>query len=187
MRRILGSILVLVACCSLVPAADPTPDDAFKLLDKLKAKYRKDKKGDGVQNVDLARKKITDADLKTIGALKNVKDINLGGPIQKTVGDKVVYEPKQITDAGLKYLADWTELRELSLDGTNITDEGLKHLAGMKKLTRLILSDTKVTDDGMEHLTKLNALTDVQLFNTKVTVTGVGVLKRWKPAIRVSR
>ena len=187
MRRLIGPIVVLVACCTIVPAADPTPEDAFKLLDKLKVKYRKDKKGDGVTFIDMARKKVTDNDLKTIAALKLTKDINLGGPIQKTVGEKIVYEPKQITDAGLKHLAGWTELRELSLDGTNITDEGLKHLAGMKKLQRLILSDTKVTDDGMEHLTKLTALRDVLLFNTKVTESGVGVLKRWKPEIKVSR
>jgi Leucine Rich repeat len=187
MRRLIGSIALLVACCTLVPAADPTPEDAFKLLDKLKARYRKDKKGDGVANVDLGRKKITDNDLKTISALKKVKDLNIGGPIQKSVGDKVIYEPKQITDAGLKHLAGWTDLQELTLEGTHITNEGLKHLAGMKKLQRLILSDTKVTDDGMEHLTKLTALKDVQIFNTKVTETGVGVLKRWKPDIRVSR
>jgi hypothetical protein len=187
MRRLIGSLIILVVCCTLLPAADPTPEDAIKLLDKLKARYRKDKKGDGINFVDLGRKKITDNDLKTISALNKVKDLNIGGPIQKTVGDKIVFEPKQISDVGLKHLAGWTDLQELSLDGTHVTDEGLKHLAGMKKLKRLILSDTKVTDDGMEHLTKLTALTDVQLFNTKVTETGVGVLKRWKPEIRVAR
>lgn len=187
MRRSLGAIILLAACCSSIPAADPTPEDAFKLLSKLKAKYRKDKKGDGVQNIDLARKKITDADLKTLSVLKGVKDINLSGPVQKTVGEKTIYEPKQITDEGLKHLAGWTELRELSLVGTNITDEGLKSLAEMKKLQRLILSDTKVTDEGMQHLTKLTALRDVFVFNTKVTDSGVGVLKRWKPEINVSR
>lgn len=187
MRRFFGPLVVLIGCCTLLPAADPTPDDAFKLLDKLKVKYRKDKKGDGLAIVDLARKKISDDDLKTLAALKNVRNLNLSGPIQKTVGEKIIYEPKQITDAGLKYLEGWTELQELSLDGTNITDAGLKSLAGMKKLKRLILSDTKVTDDGMEQLTKLPALTDVQLLNTKVTDSGVGVLKRWKENIRVTR
>jgi Leucine Rich Repeat (LRR) protein len=187
MRRLLGPIVVSVACCSVVPAADPTPEDAIKLLKKLKARYRMEKKGNAVASVDLARKKVTDNDLRTIAALKNVKELNLAGPIQKTVGEKVIYEPRQVTDAGLKYLAEWTELRELSLDGTHVTDEGLKHLAGMTKLQRLILSDTKVTDAGMEHLKKLTALRDLSVLNTKVTDSGVGVLKRWKPELRVSR
>lgn len=187
MRRLTGSIVVLVVCCTLVPAADPTPADGVKMLDKLKARYRKDKKSDAILFIDLGGKKVTDNDLKVIGAIPKVRDLNIGGPILKSTGDKVIYEPRQITDAGLKHLAGWTDLQELSLNGTHITDEGLKHLAGMKKLQRLILSDTKVTDAGMEHLTKLTALKDVQLFNTKVTETGVGVLKRWKPEIRVSR
>lgn len=187
MRLMIGSITVFVACCTLAPAADPTPQDAIKLLDKMKARYRKDKKGDGILFIDMARKRITDYDLRTLSALKGVRDINLGGPILRTTGEKVIYEPRQITDNGLKFLADWTDLQELSLDGTHVTDNGLQHLAKMKKLQRLVLSDTRVTDAGMTHLTKLPALKDVQMFNTKVTESGVGVLKRWKPEIRVSR
>jgi hypothetical protein len=188
MRRLFGSLIVLTLCGSLLPAADPTPEDAVKLLDKLKAKHLPRKApADKIVAVDLGRKRIANDDLKTIAALRNVRELNLGGPILKEMGDKTIFEAKQINDDGLKYLAGLTELRQLQLDGTHVSDAGLKHLAGMKKLEILILSDTKVTDDGMEELTKLPKLQSVSLFNTKVTDSGVGVLKRWKSELKVNR
>ncbi len=179
-------ILTLFFASLSVIAADPTPDDAFNLLNKLKIKYRKDKKGNGITIVDLSRKKITDNDLKTLAALKSVHDLNLSGPIARTSGDKIIYEAKQISDEGLKNIAGMTELRQLTLDGTHVTDAGLKHLLGMKKLQNLVLSDTKVTDSGMETLTKLPALRNLNLLNTKVTETGIGVLKRWKSELKIN-
>jgi len=159
MRSLLGGSIILVLFCSMTVAADPTPEDAIKFLDKIKAKHRpKGKKADAVTFVDIARKKISDDDLKTIATLKSVRELNLGGLVLKEMGDKVIYDKKQITDEGLKNLADMTELRELILDGTNITDAGLKHLAKLKKLERLVLSYTKVTDEGMVELTKLPKL-----------------------------
>ena len=185
MRFCIG--LTLLAACGFAIAADPTPEDAFKMLDKMKARYRKDKKGDGVASIDLGRKRITDNDLKTIAALKNVRELNLGGPIKSTDGAKIVYEPRQITDAGLKNIAGMTSLTKLSLDGTNITDAGLKHLADMQKLQVLVLSDTKVTDEGMKELTKLKSLQQVNVINTKVTSDGETILKRWKLELKVAR
>jgi Leucine-rich repeat (LRR) protein len=186
MRRLLGPCVILVAFGAFAPAADPTPEDAFKLLDKLKVRYRKDKKSN-ILRVDLARKKVTADDLKVIAALKTVRELELDGPILKSSGDKVVYAPQQIGDEALKNLAPMTALQRLSLDGTHVTDAGLKHLAGLKNLQVLVLSDTKVTDAGMEALTKLPKLEQVNVLNTKVTDEGIGVLKRWKPELKITR
>ncbi len=182
MRILLGSVLILFGCCKLLPAADPTPEDAQKLLDKLKPKGRKK-----ANHIDLGRIKITNDDLKVLSALTKTVDLELSGPILKGKGDKQVFAPQQIDDEGVKNIAGMTELRRLSLDGTHVTDEGLKHLAGMKKLETLILSDTKVTDEGMEALTKLPKLSTLSLINTKVTDTGIGVLKRWNIELKIQK
>ena len=189
MRRLLGSAIILVAFCSISPAADPTPEDAVALLNKMKAKVRppKEKNPDKIVAIDLGRKKVTNDDLKSIGVLTKVRELNLGGPILKEKGGKTIFEPKQIDDDGLQHLVGLTELTSLQLDGTHITDAGLKHLAGMKKLRTLILSNTQVTDEGMEQLTKLPKLENVMLLETKITETGVGVLKRWKSEINITR
>jgi hypothetical protein len=188
MRRLIGSLTVLVLVCSVVPAADPTPDDAMKLLQSLKAKLRpKGKKSEAILSVDIAHKKISDDDVKTIAALKSIKELYLTGVVLKEMGEKIIYAPKQIGDEGVKHLADLTELQKLSLEGTHVSDEGLKSLAKLSKLETLNLSDTKVTDEGMKELTKLPKLQTVMLYNTKVTDAGVGVLKRWKSEISVKK
>ena len=58
----------------------------------------------------------------------------------------------QVTDAGLKRIAELRELHSLSLDDTRVTDEGLKQLRGLKKLTMLAIIGTKVTPAGRKEL-----------------------------------
>jgi internalin A len=179
MRRKLGVCIMLFCFVAVASAADPTPADATRLLDKLKAKYNP-KKGGAVTRVDLGRKKLSDADLKIIGVLTSVRDLNIEGAVLKEVSGKPVYAKEQITDAGLQNLAGMTDLRSLNLSGTNITDAGLKHLAGMKNLQNLQLSSTKITDAGVDDLMKLPKLQTLMLYDSKVTDTGVFALKRWK-------
>jgi Leucine-rich repeat (LRR) protein len=181
---------LLCLTCATTLAADPTTKDAMDLLDKLKAKTNltlNPKKGKGVLTmVDLSRKKVTDADLKTIAALPTVRDLNLEGVVDKQVNGKPVYAKMQITDEGLKNLSAMKGLQVLDLTGTNITDEGLKYLAAMKELKTLRLANTKVTDEGMEQLTKLPKLASVALDDTAVTDTGIFALKRWKSDLNIS-
>lgn len=186
MTRLLGALVLFTIVTTMTIAADPTQDQAIAFLKAIKAKYRDDKKG-SIIRVETSRKKVTDEGMKYIAAFTKVQDLNLGGPVTKEVGEKKYYAPGQITDKGLERIADLKEVRELTLDGANITDEGLKHLAKMTKLQTLILSGTKVTDEGMQHLTKLPKLENVYLYDTKVTDSGVGILKRWKIELKVSR
>lgn len=188
MTRCLGALVFFTVATAMSVGAEATQDQAIAFLKAIKAKYKENPKGSNtIVRVETGRKKIGDDNMKYIGALTKLQDLNIGGPVAKQVGDKNIYGPGQITDKGLEKIADLTELRELTLDGANITDDGLKHLAKMSKLQTLILSSTKVTDDGMQHLTKLPKLENVYLFDTKVTDSGVGVLKRWKIEIKVSR
>src|SRR5262245_51170810 len=151
MYRVLGACCLFTISSFIAVAADPTPADALKFLDKIKAKYKADKKdATKIVRADLSGKKITDKDLEYVGALKTLQDLNLGGYVTKTMGDKKFYAKDQIGDKGMAFLAGLTNLTELTLDGTNVSDEGLKHLSGMTKLKLLVLSNTQVTDAGME-------------------------------------
>src|SRR5262249_21458981 len=78
-----------------------------------------------------------------------------------------------ITDAGLAYLQKLTQLKELSLYGTEITDEGLVHLAPLQQLTSLDLDGTQVSDAGLRHLTSLKNLKALHLDQTQITDQGL--------------
>jgi len=189
MRHLLGFVFLLTAYSTLAAADDPSPSDALAILTALKATVvpAKPTEADKVVKIDLSRRPLRDDQLKVIGALKSVRELNLSGPLQKAKGGKRVYAAKQITDEGIKGIAGMTELVTLELDGTHLTDAGLKHLAGMKKLKTLNLSGTKVTNDGMEELTKLASLETVILTDTKVNGDGETILKRWKLELSISR
>ena len=57
-----------------------------------------------------------------------------------------------ITDVGVKYLQNLTNLTYLSLDGTKVSDAGLPFLSKLTKLKYLNLSRTLVTSEGIREL-----------------------------------
>jgi hypothetical protein len=93
----------------------------------------------------------------------------------------------QITDQGLSYLNDRTDL--LSLDLTNnpaITDAGLAHLRKMTELRQLLLrNNPQITDEGLVHLKNMQQLDLLILFGTSVTAEGVNKLKQKLPKARI--
>lgn len=187
MRSFIGAVVLFALACGITIAADASQAEAIKLIDKLKGKHKDAKKGETVLTVDLGRKKVTDADLKVLSSLTTVRELNLGGTVLKEQAGKTIYAPSGITDEGIKNIAGFQDLRKLQLDGAGITDAGLKHLAGLKNLTDLTLTGTKVTDAGMAELVKIPKLQTLFLFDTKVTESGVGVLKRGKPDLKISK
>lgn len=90
--------------------------------------------------VDLARTKVTDAGLATIGKMTNLERLHL--------------ENTAVTDAGLAQLSGLTKLEYLNLYGTKVTDAGIAKLAANKGLKKLFVWQTAVTKDAA---TKLEA------------------------------
>jgi F-box/leucine-rich repeat protein 14 len=76
-----------------------------------------------------------------------------------------------ITDAGLKYLSELTDLQELELGiCEKVTDAGLKHLDQLVGLTYLgMLSLVRITDKGAKHLTGLTRLKYLDFSACRVT------------------
>jgi hypothetical protein len=81
-----------------------------------------------------------------------------------------------VGDAGLRWLARLTQLRELNLDRCDeITDQGVKALAGLLQLQRLVLRRCdRVTDGGLAALRRLGQLKTLDL-NSLDRVTGAGL------------
>ncbi len=86
---------------------------------------------------------------------------------------ELTIEGTQIPDAGLENLKGLAELRILSLANTSITDAGLKRLKGSAKIRELNLEGTKITDAGLEHIKSLTGLEILSLRNTQITDAGL--------------
>ncbi|MGI8602038.1 MAG: c-type cytochrome domain-containing protein [Verrucomicrobiales bacterium] len=91
-----------------------------------------------MEDMNLARTKITDAGLVAVSQMKNLKRLRL--------------ENTAVTDAGLDQLKSLENLEYLNLFNTQITDAGLEKLAPLKKLKRLYVWQTKATKEGAEKL-----------------------------------
>ena len=78
-----------------------------------------------------------------------------------------------VTDAALKTLARWENLRAIDLTRTKVTSGGLAALAALKQLEVINLTDTAVDDAGVLTLRALPGLKRAWLFGTKASVTEV--------------
>jgi cytochrome c5 len=91
-----------------------------------------------IEDLNLARTKITDAGLAAIGAMTNLKRLRL--------------ENTGVTDAGIDHLKGLVKLEYLNLFNTPITDAGLEKLAPLTALKRLYVWQTKATKEAAEKL-----------------------------------
>ena len=89
-------------------------------------------------------------------------------PIAALIVDAELARTK-VTDAGLKSLAGFENLRSLDLTRTAITSKGLAAIAQLKKLEQLNLTDTAVDDAGVAQLSAVPTLKRVWLYGTKAT------------------
>ena len=125
--------------------------------------------------------KLTGADFAQLDALyRNNLTVNdtdlrerLNPPEHVTV---LLLGGTEVTDEGLKTLANYNQLEWLDLMATRTTDAGLAHIAGLKNLRELWLTDTAVTDDGLAHLSGLTKLERLVVEGTKITPEGLAKL-----------
>jgi len=73
-----------------------------------------------------------------------------------------------VTDAGMKSVALWLNLRKLDLSHTAIGPEGLAQLSALTKLESINLTETAADDASIAKIAKLPTLKHIYSFNTKV-------------------
>jgi hypothetical protein len=90
--------------------------------------------------LNLANTSVTDAGLKSLAGLKNLRRLHL--------------ERTGVGDEGLASVKNLGELTYLNLYSTKVTDKGLASITGLKKLKNVYLWQTAVTDGGAADLAK---------------------------------
>jgi Leucine-rich repeat (LRR) protein len=109
-----------------------------------------------------ASPRITEAGLRHLAGLKNLRSLNLFG-----VAD----------DEGLEHLKGLENLRELNLHRTQVRGKGLVHLQELTRLETLNLSECALRPGRLEPLARLTSLTVLNLERTGVTDEDMAHLK----------
>jgi hypothetical protein len=91
-----------------------------------------------------------------------------------------------IDDDQIRPFRRCAQLQEIALDSANITDAGLKAIAEIPTLEFLYLDRCRITDAGLKHLHACRRLTNVALVDTHVTEEGVRQLREKLPGIELS-
>ena len=123
-------------------------------------------------NLSLLAEPFEDADMKLLRGLEpTLVWLNLGR--------------SQITDAGVRELERFAELRRVHLNGTDVGDAAMASLAKLERLRFLNLYGTNVTDAGATRLAGLNDLRKVFLWQTEVTEEAAARLREANPNLQI--
>lgn len=90
-----------------------------------------------------------------------------------------------ITDADIKTLLTFKNLRHLRVEQNEITDAGARDLATLTQLTSLNLTNTRVTDAGFEAVAALPELETLYVWGTPVTRAAVKKAKAAHTTLRI--
>jgi mono/diheme cytochrome c family protein len=82
-----------------------------------------------------------------------------------------------VTDAEIKTIASFSNLRQLRLEENPITDASAKDISSLKEITYLNLTNTKVTDSGFDQVSALPKLRRMYVWGTTITPTAVDKVK----------
>jgi hypothetical protein len=168
--------------------ADTTADRAADLILKRGGKWFRDVNAPGqpVVGAYLNLTGTTDADLKELARLKDLRDLRLNATRITDEGvkylgglkhlEKLDLSANNLKGTTLTNLAGLTALRSLDLQGCPVDDDAVKELAPLKGLQFLSLPQTLVGDDGLKALAGLKELQTLKLHTTGITDEGVKAL-----------
>lgn len=97
---------------------------------------------------------------------------------------KVSLTSSGIDDAGLYYISQMVNVRELYLQKTPLDGSGLIHLQKLPNLEILNLSFTKVDDKAMIDLLEFPSLKAVYLYRTNTSMQVIEALRKYRPGVR---
>jgi hypothetical protein len=118
---------------------------------------------------------LRDEDLVCLKTLENLKVLVIGGGITSSM----------VTDAGIAYLKDLPDVRELYCRSPYLTDKSLSYLSKMKSLRSLMVTG-QFTDEGLSYLEELKDLSrlDIRSAN-KFTPAALRRLRRNLPNLQI--
>jgi hypothetical protein len=89
-----------------------------------------------------------------------------------------------IDDAGLYYIGQMVNLRELYLQKTKLDGTGIVYLQNLPNLEILNLSFTKIDDKSALDLLKMHTVREVYLYRTNTSMQVIEALRKYKPTVR---
>ena len=89
------------------------------------------------------------------------------------------------TDETMSLVANFTELRSLSLSFTSVTADGLKRLIGLRKLDLLELRGVRITDGELDVLHRMPQLRTLSLEQVNVTPEALRHLAVRRPELEI--
>lgn len=89
-----------------------------------------------------------------------------------------------VDDAGLYYIGQMRNLRELYLQKTKVDGSGIVHLQNLANLEVLNLSFTGLDDKAALDLLKMHSLREVYLYRTKTSMQIIEALRKYKPSVK---
>lgn len=126
---------------------------------------------DQLERLDLSGTAVTDVGIKYIKKSPRLASLALRGT--------------KITNDGLQELAETCSLIALSVTWCrNISDDGLKGIAELPNLRTLLCASTPIGDACTEHLSRSKSLRRISLVKTKVTKAGIDKLREALPNCR---
>ena len=86
----------------------------------------------------------------------------------------------------MKYLDGLTNLRDLQLNGTNISEIGLRQIAQRHRLKQLTLNDTSIDDRAVDALVAMKSLRQLHVHHTSLSSQGLRRLRSELPNCEIS-
>jgi len=111
--------------------------------------------------------KLTNKSLPSLGSIKSLRVLDL-------------HSNPGITDAGMLFVRELTELQELSLDQAGISARGLLNLKALPNLKRLNFGKVSLSGGDYEALLNLSRLESLELSRLTLNATTLERLARFK-------
>ncbi len=141
-----------------------------------------------LESLEIASTKVTDAALAHLAPLRKLTSLRAYlHNFTTDVGALHLSQLKalrrlsthlQVTEVGLRALAELPDLQNLDLAGEGVTDAAMTHLARMKSLKEIWIQLSPITDTGLARLSDLENLEYLLLGVTRVSGEGLRHLQK---------
>jgi hypothetical protein len=138
---------------------------------------------------------LTDASLKTIGALQGLKSLSMITYVRNAKEGVATFTAEGYASlSGLHNLEHLTfihafnppsikvltlpRLKSIALSGASVDDDTAAHITAMSTLQRVSFEGDILTDEGLRHLSRLPALRVLSFTSQRVTPAGVAALEQ---------
>jgi Leucine-rich repeat (LRR) protein len=141
----------------------------------------------GLTDLTLAfNEKVTDAGLKHLDGLKNLRRLDIAFTGVKGSGlsalsrlplTKLHLSGSQVDDDGMQSVAGIASLETLDIGDTRISDKGVEKVRGLKNLKKLDLQLNRITDKSIPALESLIQLEELNIEFTDLSAAGYEKLR----------